>query len=97
MVLDVDQCWADLKLEAAVKLLIRTLLEKYFDLLVGDQRYGHYQGLVGLQKAGTKFDLGVCTDHCRNGYHVNPTENIYTHTPTNTQETGFERLVHNVA
>lgn len=57
MALDVHQCWADLKLEAAVKLLVRSLVEKCFVLPVGHQRYGHDQGLVGLQKAGTKLGL----------------------------------------
>lgn len=57
MALDVHQCWADLKLEAAVKLLVRSLVEKSFVLPVGYQRYGHDQGLVGLQKAGTKLGL----------------------------------------
>lgn len=57
MVLKVHQCWADLKLETEVKLLVRTLVEKSLVLPVGHQRYGHDQGLVGLQKAGTKLGL----------------------------------------
>ena len=75
--------WTDLELKAAVKLLVRSLLEELEALSLRLQGDGHDQSLIGLQETGAELSLRACWEDGRDGHHVSPTRtHTYIHTYT---------------